>query len=65
MTRLPTLVLIPHVIPSILAIVLVAGTLVWIWATGSRRIIGMGLDMLLQVLRTLECLAAEFASMRL
>ena len=62
---LPTLMLIPHIIPSILAIVLMAVALVWIWPTSSRRIIGVGLDMLLQVLGPLERLAAEFASMGL
>ncbi len=58
--------LIPHIVPSILAIVLMmAITLVWIGTTGNGRIIGVGLHMLLQVLRTLEGLAAELASVRL
>ncbi len=58
--------LIPHIKPSILAIVLVmAIALVWIRTAGNRRIISVGLDMLLQVLRTFKSLSAEFASVRL
>lgn len=58
--------LIPHTISSNLAIVLMkAIALVWIRTTGGGRIVSVGLDMLLQVLRTLEGLAAEFASVRL
>ncbi len=66
MTSLPTLMLIPHIVPPIVAIVLKrAIALVGIRTSGSGRIISVGLDMLLQVLRTLECLATEIASMRL
>ena len=58
--------LVPHTEPSILAIVLVmAVTLVGIRTAANRRIISVGLDMLLQVLRTFESLPAEFASVRL
>lgn len=66
MTSLPTLTLISHVVPPILAMVLKrAIALVGIRTSGSGRIICVGLDMLLQVLGTLERLATEIASMRL
>ena len=67
MASIPTFLLIPHVIRPILAIVLLRMAIAWIRfrPTSDERVISMGLDVLLQILGTLESLATEFASVRL
>lgn len=40
-------------------------SVVWAWRSHDDRVIGVGLDMFLEILRALESLAAEFALVRL